>query len=190
MVGTIKVGKLQAADGTSDTISIESGHKISAAEGALSIPGTTVQVQSLANSGRGAFVYTTSSSFSAIGTNWDVTITPKFASSKILLLGNFSCKMEGGANKYGYITLYRVVSGGATTDLGDLNNSGVMAVDGQMKWTNAKVQYLDAPNTTSAITYKPYYRSSDGSNEFYVGWTSNAGAAHNLTFLTALEIAQ
>ena len=44
MVGTIKVGKLQAADGTGDTISIESGHKISGAEGSLSVPGVIVQV--------------------------------------------------------------------------------------------------------------------------------------------------
>tara|TARA_R100001463_G_scaffold70904_2_gene124653 strand:+ start:959 stop:1486 length:528 start_codon:yes stop_codon:yes gene_type:complete len=161
------------------------------ASGTVQMPaGTTVQAQSLPNSGRGAFTYTTSSSFAAMGTNWDLTITPKFASSKILLLGNFSCKMEGGANKYGYITLYRVISGGATTDLGDINSSGLMAVDGQMKWTNAKIQYLDSPNTTSSITYKPYYRSSDGSNEFYVGWSSSSSANHNLTFLTALEIAQ
>jgi hypothetical protein len=193
-MSTLKLNNLETVSGTTITsnsnLALASEKTLTGAVGSLSIPGTTVQVQDIGNTGRGAFVYTTSSSFSAIGTNWDVTITPKFASSKILLLGNFACKMEGGANKYGYITLYRVVSGGATTDLGDLNNSGVMAVDGQMKWTNAKVQYLDAPNTTSAITYKPYYRSSDGSNEFYIGWTSNVNAAHNLTFLTALEIAQ
>ena len=52
------------------------------------------------------------------------------------------------------------------------------------------IQYWNSPNTTSAITYKPYYRSSDGSNEFYIGWSSNSSMAHNLTFLTALEIAQ
>ena len=189
MVGTIKVGKLQAADGTGNTISLESGHKISGAAGSLSIPGTTVQAQSLANSGRGAFVYTTSSSFSHVGTNWDLTITPKFASSKILLLGNFVCIMNGGTNKYGYLTLYRSI-GGSATDLGDLNNSGLMAVEGEGRWTNMAIQYLDSPNTTSAITYKPYYRSSDGSNEFYIGWSSNSSMAHNLTFLTALEIAQ
>ena len=151
--------------------------------------GTTVQAQSLPNSGRGAFVYTTSSSFSHVGTNWDLTITPKFASSKILLLGNFACIMNGGTNKYGYLTLYRSV-GGSATNLGDLSNSVLMAVEGEGRWTNMKIQYLDSPNTTSAITYKPYYRSSDGSNEFYIGWSSNSSMAHNLTFLTALEIAQ
>ena len=101
--------------------------------GTVAMPsGTTVQAQSLANSGRGAFVYTTSSSFAHVGTNWDLTITPKFTSSKILLLGNFVCIMNGGTNKYGYLTLYRSV-GGSATDLGDLSNSGLMAVEGEGK---------------------------------------------------------
>ena len=37
MVGTIKVGKLQAADGTSDTISMESGHKLDGGVAGLSL---------------------------------------------------------------------------------------------------------------------------------------------------------
>ena len=61
MVGTIKVGKLQAADGTSDTISIESGDKISGAAGSLSIRGVVVQIQNATLAG-GANT-TTSTSF-------------------------------------------------------------------------------------------------------------------------------
>ena len=78
MVGTIKVGKLQAADGTSNTISLESGHKLSASEGALSIPGTIVQVKEATTSGT---IQSTSTSFVASGVV--VSITPKFQNSKL-----------------------------------------------------------------------------------------------------------
>ncbi len=55
--------------------------------GTVAMPaGTTVQVASLSNTGRGAHVATTSSSYSAINTSWDLTITPKFSNSKILII--------------------------------------------------------------------------------------------------------
>ena len=158
------------------------------ASGTVQMPaGTTVQVASLSNTGRGAHVVTTSSSYSAINTSWDLTITPKFSSSKILLLGNLSCIM-GGSNKYGYVTIYRSV-GGSNTDIGDTQGYGVMVVESDGGWTNMKLQHLDSPSTTSAITYK-IYAKSDGYNDFYIGWSSSSSASTNLVYLTALEIAQ
>ena len=157
-MSTLKLNNLETVSGTTITsnsnLALASEKTLTGAVGSLSIPGTTVQVQDIGNTGRGAFVYTTSSSFSAIGTNWDVTITPKFASSKILLLGNFACKMEGGANKYGYITLYRAVSGGATTDLGDLNNSGGSTNDDNQ-----------LPDSNSSLLYPPFGEKGRRRNE-------------------------
>jgi hypothetical protein len=149
--------------------------------------GHVVQIESLPNTGRGANTNTTSSSYSAINTSWDLTITPKFSSSKILLLGNLSCVM-GGSNKYGYVTLYRSVSG-SNTDIGDTQGYGLMVVESDGGWTNMKLQHLDSPSTTSAITYK-IYAKSDGYNDFYIGWSSSSSASTNLVYLTALEIAQ
>ena len=114
-------------------------------------------------------------------------ITPKFSSSKILLLGNLSCTM-GGSNKYGYVTIYRVV-GGVNTDIGDTQGYGLMVVESDGGWTNMKLHHLDSPNTTSAITYR-IYAKSDGYNDFYIGWSSSTSASTNLIYLTALEIAQ
>ena len=170
--GTISVDTLQGKT-TASTIDMPSG--------------TTVQVASLSNTGRGAQEATTTSSYSHVDTGWDLTITPKFSSSKILLLGNLACQM-GGSNKYGYVTIYRSV-GGSNTDIGDTQGYGVMVVESDGGWTNMKLHHLDSPNTTSAITYR-IYAKSDGYNDFYIGWSSSTSASTNLIYLTALEIAQ
>ena len=80
MVGTIKVGKLQAAAGTSDTISIESGHKISGAAGALSVPGVVIQTVDFTY---GTTVTTQSTGY--VDTGISAVITPKFSNSLILV---------------------------------------------------------------------------------------------------------
>ena len=155
------------------------------ASGTVQMPaGTTVQEVSLPNTGRGSHVVTTSSSYSAVKTAWDLTITPKFSSSKILLLGNLSCIM-GGSNKYGYVTIYRSIAGGTATDIGESPNGyGIMVVESDGGWTNMKLQHLDSPNTTNPVTYK-LYAKSDGYNDFYIGWSSASNSSTNLVYLTA-----
>jgi len=74
MVGTIKVGKLQAADGTGNTISLESGHSLHA-------PGHVVQTQFHTFS---TLTNTTSSSYIDVGGS-SFTFTPKFSSSVLYI---------------------------------------------------------------------------------------------------------
>ena len=149
-----------------------------------------VQVQQLSNTGRGAQVSNNSSSFAHVGTKFDVSITPKFSTSKILYFGNFSVEPVNNAT-YGYLDLRRVV-GGVETSLGDAGsgtNYGVAAVS-HADWRMVPVQFLDSPATTSEITYKIYQRPHTNGNNITFGWGSSSSSTHNLTFVTIMEIAQ
>ena len=138
------------------------------------------------------------SSTSYTNTNYSITITPKYANSVILVLGDFQLGMANGYNDYSYLTLKRVISGGATTDLGHQTSSGANYGVAQRGGTNAyewdsqTFTFPDKPNTTSAVTYQVWVRNNASSNTVYIGWTtsSNGTFPHNGCFLNAIEIAQ
>ena len=190
MVGTIKVGKLQAADGTSNTISIESGHKLSGAAGSLSIPGSVVQV---VQSDTGDQT-TTSTSYADTGLT--ATITPKFSTSKILV----SVKGIGSASSADSMqVLFRLVRNQPSSDTivdgqGTLpyNSSqygkGFAVVEGQRERYPVMCELLDSPSTTSAITYKMVWLTTAGSG--YLGRWGTDGNWNVRTTLTLMEIAQ
>jgi len=98
-----------------------------------------------------------STSFSDIeqssGVNLTVTITPKKANSKILFQGQFVTYHEYG-QKYAYVQALRDISGGT---------SDTVVWNGQYRAENSNnnynddfpvmYQFIDEPNTTSAVTY-------------------------------------
>ena len=98
-----------------------------------------------------------STSFSDIeqssGVNLTVTITPKKANSKILFQGQFVTYHEYG-QKYAYVQALRDISGGT---------SDTVVWNGQYRAENSSnnynddfpvmYQFIDEPNTTSAVTY-------------------------------------
>ena len=100
---------------------------------------------------------TTSTSFVAASLN--ASITPIATNSKILVT------VAGGAMDYAstaqiYIHLYRSIGGGSYSDIRDLVRTSI----GSPTWSlSHSYNYLDSPNTTSAVTYKPYYKTSDAS---------------------------
>ncbi len=174
MVGTIKVGKLQAAAGTSDTISIESGHKLSGAEGSLSVPGVIVQVKETSTTGT---ISTMSTSYVASGVV--VSITPKFQNSKFIIQtsGISDCHTGVGHNITGNI--YQKIGSGSYADVGKVfyqiygDNFGVPHY-GKLVLT---------PNTTSELSYQIYYKSSNG-NGVYI----NAYGGQHI--IQVMEVAQ
>ena len=121
---------------------------------------------------------TTSTSFVAASLN--ASITPIATNSKILVT------VAGGAMDYAtaaqiYIHLYRSIGGGNYSDIRDLVRTSI----GSPTWSlSHSYNYLDSPNTTSAVSYKPYYRTSDASK----GMLFNNSYAVPIT-ITLMEIA-
>ena len=111
-----------------------------------------------------------STSFSDIeqssGVNFTVTITPKKANSKILFQGQFVSYHEYG-QKYAYVQALRDINGGT---------SDTVVWNGQYRAENSAnnynddfpvmYQFIDAPNTTSAVTYHFQARVEHSDAEF------------------------
>ncbi len=166
MAGTLSVQKIQglATSATPTTVEIASGHVLQA-------PGHVIQV---VNSFQELSVNTTSTSY--VDTGMTVTITPKNASNKILLLAHFIIQLAGSRSRY---TIHSSASGGV---LHGSNNQGFVALEGNANANrNVHIHHLDSPNTTNAVTYKIQYLNTGGSSTFLVD--------DNPQNFTAMEIA-
>ena len=107
------------------------------------------------------------------------TITPKFSTSKILVLVS-STVSSGGGGQYIYTA---IAKNGTVT----FEGSASYAVgSGTNIWCPCIMSYLDSPATTSATTYAMYFRQANGglSGNVQVGW----GNTINST-VTLMEIA-
>ena len=198
-MSTLFVNNLTTASGS--TITVPTGKQIIGTDtNSIKAPGMVVQAvfddpTSAFTSGNGnTQVATTSTSY--VNSGIKLLITPKYANSLILING--SLQMATPANDYSYITMKRVISGGATTDLGHVHADGRnfgIATKGSASaygWDQVAIQYPDKPNTTSQIEYQFWWRNNATSGTTYLGWTSgsNGSNPHNQLFLHALEIAQ
>ena len=115
---------------------------------------------------------TSTSSTSYVTTGLSQAITPAATSSKIYITVTINVSVASAAGCM--LTIYR-----DSTNLapGGNDSSHAMArlyVNGASDtWENAALQYLDSPNTTSAITYACYYKAETGSSSLYAGgWTA------------------
>ena len=126
--------------------------------------------------------FTTSSTSYVAATGYTVSITPSATSSKIFVIVSTSMDNKG-SDKTIYATLYRSISGGATTHITD-DAEGVAAnyTDSGRQYTPVTLHTLDSPSTTSAVTYQVYVKSN-GSHD--VTFNDKEGQAQ----LTAFEIA-
>jgi len=118
-----------------------------------------------------------------IDTGFSVTITPKFANSKILL--NLTATGYSSAN-YVYVDLYKngvSLTGSATSGNGICGPICLSVA----YWDNFSTLYEDSPNTTSAVTYNLYGRT--GSGTLYVGLETTT-VFPNSVYFSATEIAQ
>ena len=160
-------------------ITVDSSQNVTLA-GNLTVTGTAsgvgkvLQVVPHQNS---AFNSTASATF--VATNSAVTITPTSTNSKILIQTN--APLYGNNNNaHVYTTIYRdnINLAGGTSEL-QLFATGS---DGMGRWSNGSMQFLDSPNTTSAVTYTVYLKNSTNGTSFY---DANGGMA----IITAMEIA-
>ena len=163
----LSVGQLKGLPVNSNVVTVPSGHTLYA-------PGHVIQTVQFNTTGK-----TSTSSTSFVDTAVTASITPKFATSKILV--NITCTASIPANNNLYFTLYRgTVSG---THLGNgVNGFGNSSALGSAIFSNVNINYLDSPNTTSNTQYM-----------FAVRVTGGTGAINDIpsiAMITLMEIAQ
>jgi hypothetical protein len=95
------------------------------------------------------------SSTSAVTTGLAASITPKFSTSKILVIANMGACFTSAAGVQATFSLYRggSVIGGNVGQFYS-NNAAIEA--------NQNITYLDSPATTSSTTYTVYFLASSG----------------------------
>lgn len=121
---------------------------------------------------------TTTTSTSYIDSGLTATITPKFATSKILVLANVQ---SGNNTSGGSIGLQAVRN--AITIVG-LQNAAFYSVGGTSRGT-VSIGYLDSPATTSSTVYKIQYKTNGtGTAQICPDGTTD------VCTLTLMEIAQ
>ena len=121
-----------------------------------------------------AQVTTTSSTPSS--TVLTATITPLFATSKILAMTNTQIVNNASTN-YGFVAIYR----NGTVSLGW--NSVVYCASGGSVWVPTTNISYDAPATTSATTYTLYIKA--GSGQLNVFWGSGTSSTITLMEISA-----
>jgi hypothetical protein len=137
---------------------------------------------------------TTSTSYVDI-TGMSVTITPKSATSKILIIANGMLAAPASVNAFAQLVRGATAIGlFGNTSLGTyyaayLNPN---SPDTDRGYANVTFNYLDSPATTSATTYKLQLYSSDGTS---VAWGTRYASGSNLpaqggtSTITIMEIA-
>ena len=117
-----------------------------------------------------------------------VAITPKSSSHKILYSGSLYL---AGSGAEAVFRLTRSIGGnvvnisGGDTFVDD--EDGSFAIGGASLYRSASFEFLDSPNTTSAVTYGISWQTHSGT--IYLNRTWDAGWFHGASAITAREIA-
>ena len=137
------------------------------------------------NYGQDASTITTNSSSWTVKHAVSVAITPKFASSKILLFGSLSTYMANAG--YAAYSFYKNASDYSETYNLSGKDYGLATTQYHAnKWTNhVFMQYLDTATSTTEKTYGITGRSDGGVQAAYIGWGTS-----QYTTITAMEIKQ
>ena len=155
-------------------------------------------VQVVANVVSGGNVAVASTTYT--DTTATVTITPKLATSKILVLARCSAQISKNDDIVtGGVKLVRNVGGGSFTDLvvpmadtnGPYEQQLELTAGGNINGCtfNMNYSFLDDPDTTSACIYKLQARvySSGSSHQWYFGNSGGGGGAQTQEMI-AMEI--
>jgi hypothetical protein len=169
----------------------------------LYCPGTILNVQSYTYNGNAT---TNDTNWKVIDSNFKVTITPKFSSSNIMVTAMLHIGGEQDTDgRWTLFRLERAISGGSTSYIGNGSTSGTTtgtaciashtpAGDYDYMVWNMSVNYMDSPNTTSAITYSFHWNSNPGGSGSRKAWI-NRSDNHNdgfrgntISTITVMEI--
>ena len=125
----------------------------------------------------------TSTSF--VATNLEATVTPKFTTSKIYVQVSGDCNTnQSSGSETIFLTIYRSIDGGTFSNLGNATY-GFTQLRNDSARTHAPVciNFLDNPNTTSAVVYKVYMRSAAGTSVEFP-----ADSNQNYSYMHLLEV--
>jgi len=180
MTGQINVNKIAARTG--NTITINSGDKITGAAGSIVTPGQVIQVQHASFPSQ---ISTTSSTVAATGIQ--MNFTPHIATSKLLVRFNIQGVYNASANSGWNFYVYR--DGSAVTESG-LASSGMFvyafthSTGGEIMECTSEV-FLSANNTNQTLIalYGRLYNAGTA----YINVNSASG---DRSFMTVEEVAQ
>jgi hypothetical protein len=161
----------------SGTIDLQSNGttKATISSAGFAAPGCIVQVVNTAYTTQQS---TTSSTYA--NTNLTLNITPKFATSKILIFVTHSGILPtGAANAIANFRLYR-----DSTNILQFGAVGNSSANGEYLFGAATATYLDSPATTSTVTYKTQWANKYNSGTVYYNAYDCAST------LTLMEVAQ
>ena len=117
-----------------------------------------------------------------------VDITPSSSSNKILYSGHLYIASSGSEAVF---RLRRTIAGNvvniATPSAFDDDEDGTFAHGGGSRYGGHSFEFLDSPNTTSAITYGLKWQTHSGTT--YLNRTWDANWFHGISTLTAMEVA-
>jgi hypothetical protein len=124
-----------------------------------------------------------SSSATMIDTGLSATITPKFATSKILVLVSQNGLAKSDANLYNCMDINLLRN---STNLLSPNAVGALLQTNTtiLNIGSASICYLDSPSTTSATTYKTQFASRNGAASVQVQYANISNST-----ITLMEIA-
>ena len=109
-----------------------------------------------------------------------VTLTPKFATSKILIMINASLRGDGTA----YVNAM-IKRNGTLIDYSDCSDDGILDYAINTAPGNSSWNFFDSPNSTSALTYGFFFSRYGGSGTAYF---NNNGNHYSCSTITAMEI--
>ena len=175
-MSTLTVQNIQGSSSSNNTISVASGHKISGnvthGRGSVFPAGHVIQVKQLIVAK--STITTSSASFVSVGSS--LSITPSATSSKIMI------EVRGGAAHSPYVnqsligTIYRDSTNLSTDGLEAPGNS-----TSGLSMSAHNIAFLDSPNTTSAVTYTPYFRSEPTKPNVYWNLGGAVGSDWSIT---------
>jgi len=110
-----------------------------------------------------------------------VTITPKFATSKILIMINASLRGDG-SNAHVNALIKR---NGTLIDYSPCVDDGMLDYSINFSSSNSSWNFFDSPNSTSALTYGFFFSRYGGSGTAYF---NNNGSHYSCSTMTAMEL--
>lgn len=194
---------LQINGATSGSTTINATDAVTAT---LTLPGTTGTLLSTANPQSGGVIQvvqtvktdtfsTTSTSFIDV-TGLTVTITPKFSTSKILIIAQITNTGNNTRSAF-----FKLAGGNTSSYVGNSSGSKVQAVFGG-NWNNnetgvifsSSISYVDSPATSSPITYSVQTRVGSTSGNpsqvnYGIGEADTADYVRGASSIIVLEIA-
>jgi hypothetical protein len=186
MAGTLSVQKIQglASSATPTVVEVSSGHTLVQPHMPLQIIQSTVNTAST----------TTSTSFGDVGLS--ATITPKFATSKVLvtvILGKIGQSNTNGSQwkilRDSTVVIQHSGSGIAHDNACFHVANAVYGVSNPERFVDTVVlNCFDSPSSTSALVYKVQWRV-DGGTAYFNRWGTNTDGG-STSSITLTEVAQ